>query len=257
MSTPAPIIIDFLPERYRQATSRRRSSYWRVVVAVLFVGIFVATAFSLHSMQVDVRREYEEVNLRYLAAKSEESLLTAEEAKLARITACADLLTFLRHPWPRSRLIDVLFSSLPATVRVERFTITNEPKAVQPTTKSEAAAATPSTERNATTVLAELRKAVEQNDVVIRLEGITQDQPALHGYLQSLSADGLFLNAQIESIDAVAASPNEAKFTARIIVLPGWGLAGGPSRDAPETQADETPKNDAPAEKVAARGAMP
>ena len=38
----APVIkpLDFLPDKYRQATKRRRTKLWRVVVVVLFVAIY-------------------------------------------------------------------------------------------------------------------------------------------------------------------------------------------------------------------------
>jgi hypothetical protein len=234
---PTRKTIDFLPDRFRQATTRRRSSAWRSVVAVLFVAIFVATAMGLQMKEQDVRREYESVVAQYNSAKAQEAVLLEREATVARLRADAELLTFLRYPWPRSRLIEALLTGLPDTVIVERFRLGTEPRPAEKTSEATGEATKP--EANAAGDLAQLRQTTEANDVVLHVEGTTADLPVLHAYLRNLTADGMFADAAIESIEAArendasaASGPKRSRFTARVVVLPGWGLSRGPAADS-------------------------
>jgi Tfp pilus assembly protein PilN len=232
--------IDFLPDKFRNAVRRRRASYWRFVVVLLFVGVFATAAWGMHSVRRNVRRDYEQTALRHTAAQAQETMLKNREARLAELRAYADLVTFLRHPWPRSQLLERLFAPLPETVIIDKLHLVNELKPVV------AGSATPveatgenAPAKTATTDLVDLRKAVETNDLIIHLEGTTVDQPGLHAYLHRLADDKLFRRAQVESIEAAREDGAEAgvakkgasRFTARIVVCPGWGLTDGPTEE--------------------------
>lgn len=229
MSAPVVKPLDFLPEKYRQATKRRRTTYWRGLVVVLFLGVFAACATGLTMVDREVRRELERVNLHYAAATSHDTLLKEKEARLAVLTEYADLLTFLRHPWPRSRIIETLFRGLPDGVTIDALHLGYEAR--QGTTPAAVvAAATTAKTKTAADDLADLRTALEAQNLVARLEGTTSDPPGLHAYLQSLVGGGLFTDAEVEQIEAVrSGGVATSKFTARIVVRPGWGLPGGPT----------------------------
>lgn len=249
MTAPEFKPLDFLPDKYRQATKRRRTKYWRGVVVVLFLGVFAACAAGLTMVDRDVRRELAQVNARYATATAHELSLKQKEGRLGELREYADLLTFLRHPWPRSRIIDELFHGLPTTVTVDRLHLVYEAKP----TATPAAAPTDATPvaKTAATDLVELRATVEAQDFIVRLEGTTGDQSGLHSYLQSLVGRGLFVDAEVEQIEAVrTAGESASKFTARIVVRAGWGLTGGPTLeeavppstgDAPAMAALESP----------------
>ena len=237
MSGPAKTV-DFLPERYRRATSRRRASSWQLLITLGFIGAFAATAVGLHVVRRDVRSEHLRISFVYDAEKSKESLLTATETSAARLRAYADLKTFLHHPWPRSRVFESLFVPLPDDVVIEKLRIAAAPKNA---TDTRTAAAAPvdadAASRTPQTDLAELRRAVEALDVVVALEGTAGDPASLHAYLSRMTNDRLFSNAELESIEALRDERKSgAKFTARIVVRPGWGLRGGP--DAEDVAAD-------------------
>jgi hypothetical protein len=239
--------IDFLPEKYRQATDRRRTSYWRVFVAILFVGTFAATAVGMYSRQRSVRREYDAIIAQYAAAQAQEAMVVQREARVAELRVYAELVTLLRHPWPRSRLIGDLFATLPPGVVVERFRITSEKRPVTKIGEAAAPASTETAEKNASTDLADLRRAAEEHNVVIRLEGETADQSALHLYLQSLLRGKLFVDAEIESIEATReADSGRSRFTARAVVLPAWGMPGGPTVEPAATPHNEVAGGTAP-----------
>lgn len=228
--------IDFLPDKFRHAVRRRRASYWRVLVVVLFVAVFIAAVGGLQAVRRIVRHQFDQTNSRYTVAQAQEKLLKDREAKLAELRAHADLITFLRHPWPRSNLIEQLFAPLPNTVVIEKLHLGNELRPVPAAAASSEAATETNPARDASTDLVEIRKAVETNDVVIRLEGTTIDQPQLHLYLHQLAGGKMFRRADVESIEvakteAVAGGIvcEASRFTARIVVRAGWGLADGPS----------------------------
>jgi len=240
MTAPEIKPLDFLPDKYRQATKRRRTKYWRGIVVVLFLGVFAACAGSLAMVDREVRRELDQVNARFAAAKTQDLLLKQKEAKHAEISEYADLLTFLRHPWPRSRIVSELFYDLPMHVTFDKLHMAYETRQGVPPVV--AVATTEATVRTAANDLTDLRAALEVQDFIVRLEGTTGDQPGLHAYLQSLVGRGLFVDAEIEQIEAVrTAGVSAAKFTARIIVRPGWGLSGGPLLEelAPPPNGDE------------------
>ena len=243
--------IDFLPERYRQATKRRRTSYWRLIVTGLFVVAFAAAAGGLFIVERDVRRRYEHSNQLHAAAQSQQMLVASKQLELAAVRHRAELATFLRHPWPRSRLVHEALSGLPNEVTIERIRIhsTERPRTkvveAAPLTSEEEAAKKADAEAD----LNELRAALEASELLVSLEGITKDQPALHVYLQSLAGSKLFTKAELTSIEALTGADDagEAKFAVRIVVRPGWGMPGGPSAEEAEPVEEAVTRNDASA----------
>lgn len=238
--------IDFLPERYRQAKKRRHTSFYRLGVTMLFVLAFAAAAGGLHFKQLDVRRQSENINKQYAAAQAQSALLANKQAELAKLNVYAALVTHLRHPWPKSRLIDELIAPLPAEVVLSKAEIVAVPRPAVATgeaaaTGSEAEQTKPSVE----TDLATLRSQAEQEDILIHVEGTTHDQTALHLYLQALLASRFFSAAELTAVEAAptngSAEPSAAavrrdRFTAIVKVRPAYGLPGGPSLDAPPAQ---------------------
>lgn len=252
MSTILVKQIDFLPDKFRHAVRRRRASYWRVLVVFMFMGVFAAAAWGLQAVRSGVRREFEQTNVRYTAAQAQENLLKNREARLAELRAYADLVTFLRHPWPRSQLLEQLFAPLPDTVIIDKVHLANEQR---PVAAGDAAAAPgeaaneAAPAKTASTDLTELRKSVEANEVIVHLEGTTVDQPQLHAYLQRLKEGKMFRRADVESIEvarteggaAGVVAADASRFTARIVVRAGWGLPDGPSLDELTAASEPTP----------------
>ena len=243
--------IDFLPERYRQATKRRRTSYWRLIVTGLFLVAFAAAAGGLFVVERDVRRRYELSNQLHAAAQSQQMLVANKQLELAAVRHRAELATFLRHPWPRSRLVHEALSGLPNEVTIERVRIhsTERPRTKVVEAVAVVAEGETTKKADAEADLNELRAALEAVDLLVTLEGITKDQPALHVYLQSLAGSKLFIKAELTSIEALTGADNasEAKFAVRIVVRPGWGMPGGPSAEEAEPVEEAVTRNDATA----------
>lgn len=233
--------LDFLPEKYRQATTRRRNSYWRMVVTVLFVGVFGATAVGLHTVHRDVRSHAANVESRLAGAKNKLSVVRQKSTELAKLDEYAALVTFLRHPWPRSRISSGVLAELPPTITVEKLRIyaVDRPKPTPGETSAGGESSEPP-KPSVATDLTELRMQVESLDVVVQIDGVTRDVPGLHLYLQALLTNELFVKAEPTSIEAVARAGDAAgessstasgmaRFTAHVTVVPGWGCPGGPT----------------------------
>ncbi len=236
--------IDFLPERYRQATSRRRTSYWRFVVTVLFVAAFAATAYALDRTRREVRAEHARVEQRLQTARQSAAAVTPRAAELEHVSRYADLLTFLRHPWPRSRIVETVLASLPASVTLDKLRLNNVAKPVVSTEGAADGETADAATADAAADLATLRRDATAVDVVVLLEGTTRDPAELYAYVQRLGASDLIAEARLTSIEAagsgepVAAGKSESgavRFALEARVRPGWGLPGGP-RSAPAAE---------------------
>lgn len=236
--------IDFLPERYRQATKRRRTSYWRLAVTGLFVVAFAGAAGGLFVIERDVRSQYERMNSLHAAAQAQQMLVANKQLELAELRNRADLATFLRHPWPRSRIVHEALSSLPEEVMIERVRLHTADRPKSRVSEAAAPVVESTTKKAATaeTDLHDLRAAVEAVDLLVTLEGMTVDQAALHVYLQSLATSRLFVKAELTSIEASTGdqSGGESRFAVRIVVRPGWGMTGGPSAEEMQPPTAET-----------------
>jgi hypothetical protein len=241
--TPTFKTLDFLPDRYRQATTRRRNSYFRLAVTLLFVGAFAAMVVGLESVHREVRGHAANVESRLAAAKSRAAVVKQKAAELATLDEYAGLVTFLRHPWPRSRITSGVLTKIPSSITVEKLRVyaVDRPKPPQGESSTGNDGSEPPPPSVATD-LAELREQVEAFDVVVQIDGVARDLPGLHLYLQTLLADDLFVKAEPTSIEAVSrdgdpaqgastATAGVARFTAHVTIVPGWGCQGGPAAD--------------------------
>lgn len=244
--------IDFLPDRYRQATSRRRTSYWRLIVTILFVGAFAATAYAMHGVRGEARLRHEQVVLQLQAERQAASAVKPQAARLEHLERYASLLTFMRHPWPRSRIVAAVLGSLPASATLEKFRIV---RVAKPPTPGEAPVADESavaSAADAATDLKALRREAETLDIVVQIQGLARDQADLLSYVQRLGDDDLIADAKLTSIeaavgdrsadsDAANTAPAAAQFSVEIVVRPGWGLPGGPAESTLLDNAKEAP----------------
>lgn len=235
--------IDFLPERYRQATSRRRTSYWRFVVTLLFVATFAATAYALDRTRREARSEHARVELQLQTARQSAAAVAPQAARLDLLSRYADLLTFLRHPWPRSRIVETVLASLPASVTLDKLRLNNVAKPVAAEVASNEGTADAAT-ADAAADLATLRREAAACDLVALLEGSTRDPAELYAYVQRLGACDLIAEARLTSIEAAGgedptpaggADSGAVRFVLEARLRTGWGLPGGPKAPAAES----------------------
>jgi Tfp pilus assembly protein PilN len=232
--------IDFLPERYRQAKKRRYTSYYRLAVTVFFIVAFAGAAGELHYKQHEIRKQSEQVNNQFAAAQAKSNLLASKQAELEKISVYAAVVTHLRHPWPRSRVLADLTEPLPEEVALTRIELRTAPREIVRTGEAASTGDTGEPKQpDIHTDLATLREQAEAEMVLIDLEGSTTDQTSLHLYLRALLASPLIHTAELTQVEAAAQSSDVTvtetvrtdRFTAVVKLRPGWGLSGGPQTE--------------------------
>ncbi len=233
--------IDFLPPRYREARAARQSRWWGGVVIVAFGGLVGAAGVGQWLVQYRTRNDIQIAEIEYQAAKTAQQKLEQAQKQLRDTSQEAELLTFLRHPWPRTQILRRVTSSLPNEVMIERLRIgrdDSKPKeqltvgVIKPvdsnTTKS--AATSSAVEKD----LKQLRDECDTRRVIVELTGYTTDLTALHVYLNQLASESLFAQAELTSIQSVEkGTERRSQFTARLVLAPGHGQRK--ATDAPKS----------------------
>jgi Tfp pilus assembly protein PilN len=239
--------IDFLPAKYREANAQRRVQLWRMAVLACFAALLCAAAIGEYEVQRSTKHELEQVCTHYdLALADSQRLANLEQARDA-CRAEADLLTFLRHPWPRTRILAQLVAPLPDTIiftrlQIERQRTTGKSAAPMTMIPQDPAVAAAALARlsPAQRDLRRLREEIDGSQTVVILEGTTRENTALHSYLGKLAAAPMFSAAELTSIESLEKEqPGASRFSARLVVRPGYGQRGGPTRST-STQAART-----------------
>jgi hypothetical protein len=144
----------------------------------------------------------------------------------------AELLTFLRHPWPRTQIIAAIMEPLTDSITLTDWQILHE------TVHRDAVANAPPVDpkklatdkpaRRARDLARSLREIAEQQQFVF-LAGHATEAAALHEYLARLGTNPLFLKIDLRSMENVihdksaGPMPGTFHFTARAILRPGHG----------------------------------
>jgi len=226
--------IDFLPISFREVRSHQQTKAWRVVVLGFFLVLVIAATWYQHSLHGAAKQELESLVPLHAQAELQTKRLAELQAEVQATGAEAALITYLRHPWPRSQLLQAVLTPLPDSIRLDRLNIFRDEAVVESAAvKARAARAKPGEAEvvklpPVETDLASLREAIDPRPTVIELEGVASDVPALHRYLADVARHELLSSAEIGSIETDPDQPKSAKFTARVVVLPGYGQPGGP-----------------------------
>ena len=237
--------IDFLPSEYRQRHARQRHQTWRAA-ALGAAGLAVlAAAFHQSQARRAVEQELAAATPQYERALETTKQLGEIQSKLATARADAELFTWLRHPWPRSRILAALLEPLPEEIGFTRLEIRRQSQPVrtplQPLAPLEKAGndlstALPPPARD----LRQLRARWDAAPTVVSVEGVAAESAVLHQYLGDLNRQGLFLRAELESLETDPLSDGSVlRFQATLTVRPGYGIPGGPSAP-PEPAATAT-----------------
>ncbi|MDZ7617889.1 MAG: hypothetical protein U1E05_12870 [Patescibacteria group bacterium] len=185
-----------------------------------------------------LQSELAEVEPHYAQAVAQRAKLDALQIELRTARAEAALLTYLRHPWPRTQLLKALLSPLPDDVVLGRLEISTEgtrtPRAAPPLVQAGPEPA-PSSIPPAELDLAGLRQRNDALETVMRLSGTTTDGAALHRYLGALARNALFRRVELEAIESPEGrTDGPPQFQATIVVTPGYGQPGGPTGPEPD-----------------------
>ncbi len=229
--------VDFLPAEYRQRHARQRRQVLRNLTMGAAGLLVVLVAFHQHRAFRLAERELAAVKPQYQVALQQTQQLGQLQAELLPARAEAELFVYLRHPWPRSQIISALLAPLPDEVCFTLLEIRRRTPPVR--SRQERAfpveqlpeAGTPQELPPASRDLQHFRQRFDKAETVVAMQGITTDIAAVHRYLGDLNRARWFLRAELESLEADrAAGQSMLQFQATLVVRPGYGLPGGPSR---------------------------
>jgi len=228
--------IDFLPAEYHQKYARRQSQPWRIVVVAGFVALMASAAFSQYQHRRHVAADLKAIVPQYEEALRQQGELSKVQSELQAAENEAELLTYLRHCWPRTQLLAALIDPLPDEVTLQRLQITREkpekqgPAEERPRAQEFAGPENDQTLAPAVADLKRLREKFDEMTTVVLISGITTDSVALYRYLGALDNSSLFSKAELESSETLdGADGRREQFEAKLVVRPGYGKPGGPA----------------------------
>ena len=223
--------IDFLPQRYREARIKRSASVWRLLMVFVFAGMLLSTAYFQQRVLWNAQDDLAKVDSLHATAVKLAAELTAEQGKFPTVNQDAELFTYLRHPWPRTQILNAILTPVPTSVRLTNLDITFELPEKRPvessqTLKEDPFDKTPSSARD----LKRLREQLDGGRWVISLSGTSTDLAEFHGYLAELERHALFARVDLVSIESPqSAESNNSRFAVRIVLRAGYGQPGGPA----------------------------
>lgn len=226
--TPGVTAVDFLPAHYHERSTKRRTDLWRLGVVGLLGSVVAGTAWAAHRLHCQAQAELATVDALNGNSSSTKIRLAELQAQLQPLRARAELLTYLRFPWPKSQIVAAVVQPLPSAITLTRLHVVREssdkPARQEPArTAASAPAANPTPEPSD---LQRLRAECDPQRCVVQLAGTVSEPTALYEYLGRLSDQGLFARVELGPVEQVLGSQGPANFTARLTLRPGYGQPG-------------------------------
>lgn len=222
--------LDFLPDRYREKNAQRKTRAWRAAVLAMFSALLAAGSLGQLEFRRLIEAHLQTVRQQYDQVVHTGKELTALQAELRAARAEAELLTYLRRPWPRTQLLAAIAEPLSEPITLNKLTVRQEEAGGSPapppprgqTAQDQAAAeaAQPAAERT----LKQLRTMFDEAPLTVTLEGVSRDSTALHVYIGKLAESEWFSAVELRSIDrSDDAQAATFRFIARLVVRPSHG----------------------------------
>ncbi|HBO43700.1 MAG TPA: hypothetical protein DD670_07165 [Planctomycetaceae bacterium] len=231
--------IDFLPASYRQQHAKRHVHFWRIVVVAAFVFLVFGASLVQYFRLCHARGYEKDLAAQYATAEAQNRQWSRIQAQREAAVGDAELFTYLRHPWPRTRILAAMLAPLPDSITLSQLEIKAGVSAGvvrgqrrlpgRPTPTEEVESPKLPSQRD----LAMLREQFDSKAVTAVLSGRTTDPAALHRYLGELHRCSLFPKVELDKLESVAPGENIPEgtmaFTTIVEVRAGYGQAGGPT----------------------------
>ncbi len=231
--------IDFLPPRYREQHAKRRNMVGRLLVLAAYVGLLAAGSVVQRARRAEAAAQLARAQHEVLAAQALSQELAAWQQRLLAERACAELITYLEHPWPRTQLLAAILPQLPESIHLSELRVFVSAESQRGGAFWQQASLGGKAEKDpppepAGVDLARLRTERDAAATYIHLSGIAQEQGTLHSFLHQLSRDELFAALELISIESLRSGAEFQgwEFQARIKLKPGYGQTGGPQGQA-------------------------
>ena len=233
--------IDFLPPRYREECAQRKTHFLRVLSLIVFGVVLSSLAAVQWHTGRKLTSKLEAIAPIHERAHERTVQLTTLKNELARASDQAELLTYLRHPWPRTQLLSAIIEPMPESIKLSELTIGRQEEEGEGVAlpsqmaRNTPTASTPEAESKETLSatqldLKQLRAEFDPRQTIIHMAGETSNVSELHEYLGELASHSLILKAELRSIETGGRDSIATMFRARIELRPGYGQPNGPTR---------------------------
>lgn len=221
--------IEFLPESYRRRDVERRARLWEYTVVGAFGSLVLVAACYQLALRWNVAAQEAITNVKFMAAEDLEKEHARVTQELSRVGEVAELITYLKHPWPRTQILNAVTECLPEDTTITRLRISREaaPQLVAPMAES----ATTTDQRSSSRKdLDDLRKTFDACDTILWINGTTRDGASVYLLADKLGRSPLVTDVKIESVGSEGeGAQRETLFRMKAKLRPGYGQAGGPS----------------------------
>ena len=227
--------IDFLPQRYREAHAQRTRKVWGFVVVLLYAGLLGTSGYLQRARLGRLRGDLAAANEQRGAVTAQAARLASIQAELKQAESRAALIAYLRHPWPRTQIVEAVVGPISSGLSLDELRVQRLESAVIARPRSavaNTADAKPDDRTPAQRDLDRLREVCDANSVVVTLKGIADDVSLVHIYLGRIGNDPLFSRVDLMNLDGQDAQRQGGtgcRFTARLLVRPGYGQPQGPT----------------------------
>ena len=257
--------VDFLPAKYRDMSTRRNIKLSRVlVVGVIALGL-VGAAVMQHKTHSGLVTKLETIDPLHKTAVRNSQELKATNAEFESEQKTAALITYMKHPWPRTQILSAVMKPLPEGISLDHVMIGREEmapeKAIIQTGRRKKRVSKRNEEAEAAKLdpaerdLKSLREQPDKTQTVVTVSGRTQDRAAMYYYLSQLGESTLVVKAELKSVESVdqgqrgnfratinelssAKQPSKqfTKFVAKLVIRQGHG------QKPPKAEEDEEAK---------------
>lgn len=223
--------IDFLPSDFKRRRTNRHGRSWQIVVACAAIGLLLVVAMGQSRALRQIKERLAQIEPEREVLEARQTQLAELRKRVSETEAQAELLAYMRHPWPKTQLLAATLRSLPDAIVCERIHIAQENLPGQASRRGTGDA----TEEDltklepATRDMRLLQRECDFAVVAITLEGTTTDGIELHRYLDRLNYVPLLDKVELHSLESTNdASEVKFRFEARLTIRPGFGQPNGP-----------------------------
>lgn len=223
--------IDFLPADFKRRRTNRHGRSWLLFVVVAAVGLVCVVAICQNRALRQVEKRLAEIEPERQQINATQIQLAELRKQLAATEAQADLIAYMRYPWPKTQLLASVLRCLPDEVVFDRVRIAQENRSGERQRRRGGDAAEEDLEKlePAERDLRLLQEECDHAVVAATLEGMTTDGISLHRYLYRLNDAPLLDKVELHSLESTNEDTGaKFRFEARLTARPGFGQPHGP-----------------------------
>ncbi|WP_339730388.1 PilN domain-containing protein [uncultured Gimesia sp.] len=212
--------IDFLPASYREVRRRHRNRIWRRTIVVIFLTLVTLGTVRQREIQheLQTKKKTLEDRVQLMHQQLEDPAQLNQKIKQAEIRA--NLLCGLQLDESPAQVLSIISSALPNYVSLNEFQFQFEKvfDRDQPPGKK-IAVKTPDNTLPELVDLQNLQSLHAQEDLVIKLQGISPDHLSISNYMSNLDQMGMFKEIDlIQSNETIFEGQPMRAFRLRVVV---------------------------------------